>query len=207
MQQATNKASPRRARSSWRREHWPEDPQRRCRIPRLLQSKTVKTVAGQNIMREHSSSTSFRCHTPTTYLLTCVVCLLPTPNSVEADGNGYIVIAGRRGPSLPWVGRRPSGASLNLAELVSTTAVCGPASDKWATSRCQCFCAPSRRLFPDDLITYDRRARGWCPRAVACPFFLTFSDWTVSCKSDKTCRMSQNVVDRRHRYVLIRRVV
>ena len=28
---------------------------------------------------------------------------LPTPNSVDADGNGYIVIAGRRGP----LGRHP----------------------------------------------------------------------------------------------------
>ena len=49
---------------------------------------------------------------------------LPTPNSVDADGNGYIVIAGRRGP----LGRR-----LWSEREPSTTAV-DRRSDKWATS-------------------------------------------------------------------------
>ena len=48
---------------------------------------------------------------------------LPTPNSLEADGNGYIVIAGRRGP----LGRRLGGE-----REPSTTAV-DRRSDKWAT--------------------------------------------------------------------------
>ena len=59
----------------------------------------------------------------------------------------------------------------------------------------------------DHLITYERRPRGCLARAVACPFFLTFCDWTVSCKSVETCKMSQKVVDMRYPYVLIRRVV
>ena len=72
---------------------------------------------------------------------------LPTPTE-EADGNGYGVIAGRRGPSRP-----PPRASVNLVPLLLTGVSLHP---PWRTDKnlCRCFGAPVRRVLPDHLITY-----------------------------------------------------
>ena len=77
---------------------------------------------------------------------------LPTPTE-EADGNGYGVIAGRRGPSRP-----PPRASVNLVPLLLTGVRLHPPgrTDKHL---CRCFGAPATharrphgRVFPDHLI-------------------------------------------------------
>ena len=81
---------------------------------------------------------------------------LPTPTE-EADGNGYGVIAGRRGPSRP-----PPRASVNLVPLLLTGVRLHPPgrTDKHL---CRCFGAPATharrphgRVFPDHLITPGR---------------------------------------------------
>ena len=80
---------------------------------------------------------------------------LPTPTE-EADGNGYGVIAGRRGPSRP-----PPRASVNLVPLLLTGVRLHPPgrTDKHL---CRCFGAPATharrphgRVFPDHLITRE----------------------------------------------------
>ena len=77
---------------------------------------------------------------------------LPTPTE-EADGNGYGVIAGRRGPSRP-----PLRASVNLVPLLLTGVRLHPPgrTDK---NLCRCFGAPARRVFPDHLITFGGASR------------------------------------------------
>ena len=73
---------------------------------------------------------------------------LPTPTE-EADGNGYGVIAGRRGPSRP-----PPRASVNLVPLLLTGVSTPSPGTQGRTDKnlCRCFGAPARRVFPDHLI-------------------------------------------------------
>ena len=72
---------------------------------------------------------------------------LPTPTE-EADGNGYGVMAGRRGPSRP-----PPRASDNLVPLLLTGVRLHPPG-RTDEILCRCFGAPARRVFPDHLITW-----------------------------------------------------
>ena len=94
------------------------------------------------------------------------VCELPKMPHMygEADGNGYGVIAGRRGPSRP-----PPRASVNLVPLLLTGVRLHPPgrTDKHL---CRCFGAPATharrphgRVFPDHLIT---------PRVGAIPYMV-----------------------------------
>ena len=71
--------------------------------------------------------------------------LLPTPTE-DADGNGYGVIAGWRGPPRP-----PLRASVNLVPLLLTGVRHHPPgrTDK---NLCRCFGVPACRVFPDHLI-------------------------------------------------------
>ena len=96
---------------------------------------------------------------------------LPTPTE-EADGNGYGVIAGRRGPSRP-----PPRASVNLVPLLLTGVRLHPPgrTDKHL---CRCFGAPATharrphgRVFPDHLITW--RVGAWVKTALARNKLLT----------------------------------
>jgi hypothetical protein len=83
---------------------------------------------------------------------------------LEADGNGYGVIAGRGGPSRP-----PPRASVNLVPLLLTGVRLHPPgrTDK---NLCRCFGAPARRVSPDHLITCCFPSRSvFQPQKFACP--------------------------------------
>ena len=67
---------------------------------------------------------------------------MPSPNSMEADGNGHGAITGRRGP----LGRRLERVSVNLVPLLRTSV-----PTRHDKNICRCFGAPACRVFPDHL--------------------------------------------------------
>ena len=83
--------------------------------------------------------------------LNCLTHALPrclsTPNSMEADGNGYGAITGRGGSLGP-----PLRESVNLQSTVVPLLWTGVPT-RHDKNICRCFGAPACRVFSNDLIT------------------------------------------------------